>query len=224
MRNKSENLKSEDDSTCALRYRVLDSSGFKFPLSSLNQKGAIMPGGGEILVILVLVLLLFGPDKLPDLARQLGRGVRELNRVRSNLTDQFNLMGDDDTPQRSRNNFDAQSNAFSADSRMEEDEPMNWNSNTAKGNTNDHGAHSNGALGDSLRDEDDLAEDEADWRSCEEEPALQTPQAEEPRAENLGAPTSFDRLSEGERPTPPGAVARSSSLPRAINNEEHTSE
>ena len=36
-----------------------------------------MPGGPEIFVILFIVLLLFGAKKIPDLARGLGRGIRE---------------------------------------------------------------------------------------------------------------------------------------------------
>ena len=31
----------------------------------------------EILIVLVIVLLIFGPKKLPDLGRSLGRGLRE---------------------------------------------------------------------------------------------------------------------------------------------------
>lgn len=34
-------------------------------------------GGGEIFVILVVVLLLFGSKKIPELARGLGQGIRE---------------------------------------------------------------------------------------------------------------------------------------------------
>lgn len=197
-----------------------------------------MPGGGEILVILILVLLLFGPDKLPDLARQVGRGVRDLNRMKSNLTDQFNLMGDDETPHHLRDLPNAQSGAFSADSRMEEpeeDKALERNSNMPDKNANDnanvHAANSNGAHHDLARDEDDLAEDQADWRNCEEEPLaqvqtsqiseVQVPQASQ--AETLGEPTPFDRLGDGERPALPGAVARSSSLPRVGNDEGHAS-
>lgn len=33
-------------------------------------------GFGELLVILALALLLFGPDKLPDIGKNLGRAVR----------------------------------------------------------------------------------------------------------------------------------------------------
>lgn len=62
-----------------------------------------MPGTGELLVIMVLVLLLFGPDKLPDLARQAGKIMRKVNRMRSEVTHQINtalLDDEDDTPRK----------------------------------------------------------------------------------------------------------------------------
>ncbi|MDP5172613.1 MAG: twin-arginine translocase TatA/TatE family subunit [Bacteroidia bacterium] len=34
-------------------------------------------GGPEVILILVVVLLLFGAKKIPDLARGLGKGIRE---------------------------------------------------------------------------------------------------------------------------------------------------
>jgi sec-independent protein translocase protein TatA len=34
-------------------------------------------GGGEVMVILTAILLLFGTDKLPSIARSFGRGIRE---------------------------------------------------------------------------------------------------------------------------------------------------
>ena len=38
-----------------------------------------MPASGplEIIILLVIVLLIFGPKRLPDLGRSLGRGMRE---------------------------------------------------------------------------------------------------------------------------------------------------
>ena len=34
-------------------------------------------GAGEIIIVLVIVLLIFGPKRLPDLGRSLGKGMRE---------------------------------------------------------------------------------------------------------------------------------------------------
>jgi TatA/E family protein of Tat protein translocase len=39
-------------------------------------------GGSEFLIIAVLVLLLFGPDKIPQLARTIGRYTREFRKYR----------------------------------------------------------------------------------------------------------------------------------------------
>ncbi len=38
-----------------------------------------MPGGGEWLWIIILVIVLFGGKKIPELARGLGKGIREFN-------------------------------------------------------------------------------------------------------------------------------------------------
>jgi TatA/E family protein of Tat protein translocase len=39
-------------------------------------------GGSEILIIAVLVLMLFGPDKIPELAKTIGRARREFNKYK----------------------------------------------------------------------------------------------------------------------------------------------
>jgi len=38
-----------------------------------------MPSGGEWLTILLVVVVLFGGKKIPELARGLGKGIREFN-------------------------------------------------------------------------------------------------------------------------------------------------
>lgn len=45
-----------------------------------------MPGGGELIIILVVVLLLFGGRKIPELMKGLGKGIREFNDAKSNVT------------------------------------------------------------------------------------------------------------------------------------------
>ena len=42
-------------------------------------------GPAEILVILVVALLVFGPNKMPDIARQAGKAFREFRRVQQHL-------------------------------------------------------------------------------------------------------------------------------------------
>ena len=42
-------------------------------------------GFNEILIILVIVLLLFGGRKIPELMRGLGRGIREFNNAKNNV-------------------------------------------------------------------------------------------------------------------------------------------
>jgi sec-independent protein translocase protein TatA len=52
------------------------------------------PGPLEIIIILVIVLIVFGPKRLPDLGRSLGRGMREF---KDSVTGKDS---DDDEPRR----------------------------------------------------------------------------------------------------------------------------
>ena len=44
-----------------------------------------MLGTNEIIIILVIVLLLFGGRKIPELMRGIGKGVREFNDAKNNV-------------------------------------------------------------------------------------------------------------------------------------------
>jgi sec-independent protein translocase protein TatA len=46
-------------------------------------------GPAEILVILVVALLVFGPDKMPEIGRQLARGVREFRKVQQHVSNEL---------------------------------------------------------------------------------------------------------------------------------------
>lgn len=45
--------------------------------------------GGEFLVILIVAFLVFGPKKLPEIARKMGRTMNEIKSVSSELTKEF---------------------------------------------------------------------------------------------------------------------------------------
>ncbi len=42
-------------------------------------------GTNEIIIILIIVLLMFGGRKIPELMKGLGKGVREINDAKSNV-------------------------------------------------------------------------------------------------------------------------------------------
>src|SRR5260370_30042245 len=56
-------------------------------------------GGGEIILILALILILFGARKLPELAKGLGQGIREFKKATREVTDEVsNSMDQTPTP------------------------------------------------------------------------------------------------------------------------------
>jgi sec-independent protein translocase protein TatA len=60
-------------------------------------------GAPEIIVILLVALLVFGPQKLPEIGRQVGRGVREFRKfqehIKSEIDDAIGAdSGPDETP------------------------------------------------------------------------------------------------------------------------------
>jgi sec-independent protein translocase protein TatA len=48
-----------------------------------------LPGGPELLIVLVLVVLLFGADRLPKLARSSGQALGEFKRGRDQIEDEL---------------------------------------------------------------------------------------------------------------------------------------
>ena len=59
-------------------------------------------GMPELLVILVVALIIFGPKKLPDLARSLGKGFAEFKRASQDLKDSIDLEIDKDEKPREK--------------------------------------------------------------------------------------------------------------------------
>ena len=44
-----------------------------------------MPTGGEMIVLLLIIIVLFGGKKIPELAKGLGKGIREFNEAKDGI-------------------------------------------------------------------------------------------------------------------------------------------
>jgi sec-independent protein translocase protein TatA len=42
-------------------------------------------GGGELFIIVLFIILFFGSDKLPEIAKGLGKGIREINNAKAQI-------------------------------------------------------------------------------------------------------------------------------------------
>ena len=58
-----------------------------------------MPGGWELVIIVLVIILLFGAKKIPELAKGLGKGIREFKdatkEIKSEIEDGVNGTPDD---------------------------------------------------------------------------------------------------------------------------------
>ena len=52
-------------------------------------------GGGELLLIFVVVLLLFGPKKIPEVMRSVGKGLRQFRQAQEDLKQQMRDLSAD---------------------------------------------------------------------------------------------------------------------------------
>ena len=48
-----------------------------------------MPGGSELLIIGIVILILFGAKKIPEFMRGLGKGVKEFKNAKEDVHRQF---------------------------------------------------------------------------------------------------------------------------------------
>ncbi|MEI8134445.1 MAG: twin-arginine translocase TatA/TatE family subunit [bacterium] len=49
-------------------------------------------GGAEVLVIFLVILIFFGPKKIPELATSFGKGLRKFKDAKEGLEDQFKTV------------------------------------------------------------------------------------------------------------------------------------
>jgi sec-independent protein translocase protein TatA len=56
-----------------------------------------MPGGWEMMIIILVVLLLFGAKRIPELAKGLGRGIREFKDATREIKNDIDKAGNTPT-------------------------------------------------------------------------------------------------------------------------------
>lgn len=59
-------------------------------------------GGPEIIVILLIVLVLFGGKKIPELMKGLGKGVKEYKKAMNGVEDEINSVAEDSSKQKAQ--------------------------------------------------------------------------------------------------------------------------
>ena len=52
-------------------------------------------GPWEIVIIILVVILIFGGKKIPELARGLGKGLNEFKKAKKEIADEVNTVTDD---------------------------------------------------------------------------------------------------------------------------------
>ncbi|MFC6872179.1 Sec-independent protein translocase subunit TatA/TatB [Halobellus marinus] len=55
-----------------------------------------LPGGPEVLVVLLILVLLFGANKIPKLARSTGQAMGEFKRGREEIEEELSELEDDE--------------------------------------------------------------------------------------------------------------------------------
>ena len=67
-------------------------------------------GTQEIIIILIVALIFFGPSKLPEIGKALGKGLRELRRSSQDIIDSVSGAEDDTEPKKRSDDDVADSN------------------------------------------------------------------------------------------------------------------
>ena len=62
-------------------------------------------GPSELIIVALIVLLLFGGKKIPELMRGMGKGIREFNNAKDGMRDEIRKgMNDDETSSSNKEN------------------------------------------------------------------------------------------------------------------------
>jgi sec-independent protein translocase protein TatA len=74
---------------------------------------------GKILLIVVVILIFFGPKKIPDLAQSLGKGIREFKKAMRDVTDEVQKPINDEPKASAQKSIESPSQASQTNSQTQ---------------------------------------------------------------------------------------------------------
>jgi len=76
-------------------------------------------GGWEVIVILLVVLIIFGPSKLPQMGQALGKAIREFKKAGKELKSEVTDLNDEDEEENQRKSSKTTANSAKDDKNKE---------------------------------------------------------------------------------------------------------
>ena len=90
-------------------------------------------GGPDLIIILLIILVLFGARKLPELARGMGQAIKEFQKAKDEFSDELHKAGQSDTAQSKPNAQPAQSTVARTDNPPTAQPDQNANQGKSSG-------------------------------------------------------------------------------------------
>jgi sec-independent protein translocase protein TatA len=91
------NRSSAGSWSSSLKFLATPRNGLMFTLEMSLLASFMNLAGPDLIVILLIVLVLFGAKKLPELARGMGQAVKEFQKAKDEFNDELHKAGKSDT-------------------------------------------------------------------------------------------------------------------------------
>lgn len=66
----------------------------------MNMLLLSLPGSGEMILLVLVILLLFGGKKIPELMRGIGKGIREFNSAKATVKEEIEAGMKEEEPKK----------------------------------------------------------------------------------------------------------------------------
>ena len=91
------NRSSAGSSSASLKFLATRRNGLMLTVEMSLLASFMNLAGPDLIVILLIVLVLFGAKKLPELARGMGQAVKEFQKAKDEFNDELHKAGKSDT-------------------------------------------------------------------------------------------------------------------------------